>query len=216
VVGEEKGRVRYNEEEVTRMECKIKARGAGRGERQEIGSHIAPGHGRSGGQVGSRTTSPGTAPAPRWCPPGLTKTQRRRVQMLRAKEIEERKMEAESDAWFSQERPMNTPKKTWKEKQIEREDRSGASDSEPGSNENSAKVDINMVFQLPVEFGLPAAEMARLDLGVERDVFQKPDKLGQHTKPLYIKGYLGIWMASMLTACWLMGGLCQYHAMHHV
>jgi hypothetical protein len=32
--------------------------------------------------------------------------------MLRAKEIEERKMEAESDAWFSQERPMNTPKKT--------------------------------------------------------------------------------------------------------
>jgi hypothetical protein len=90
--------------------------------------------------------------------------------MLTAKEIEERKREAESDAWFSQERPMNTPKKTWKEKQIEREDRSGASDSdsEPGSNENSAKVDINMVFQLPVEFGLPAAEMARLDLGVER------------------------------------------------
>jgi hypothetical protein len=73
-----------------------------------------------------------------------------------------------------------------------------------------------MVFQLPVEFRLPAAEMARLDLGVEKDVFQKPDKLGQHTKPLYIKGYLGIWMASMLTACWLMGGLCQYHAMHHV
>jgi hypothetical protein len=33
VVGEEKGRVRYNEEEVTRMEREIKVRGAGRGER---------------------------------------------------------------------------------------------------------------------------------------------------------------------------------------
>jgi hypothetical protein len=33
VVKEEKGRVRYNEEEVTRMEHKIKARGVGHGER---------------------------------------------------------------------------------------------------------------------------------------------------------------------------------------
>jgi hypothetical protein len=66
-----------------------------------------------------------------------------------------------------------TPKKTWKEKRIEREDRSGASDSdsEPGSNENCAKVDINMVFQLPAEFRLLAAEMARLELGAERAVF---------------------------------------------
>jgi hypothetical protein len=43
---------------------------------------------------------------------------------------------------------------------------------------------------LPPEFGLPAAETAQLDLGAERVVFQKLDKLGQHMKPLYIKGYL--------------------------
>jgi hypothetical protein len=30
----------------------------------------------------------------------------------------------------------------------------------------------------------------QLDLGAERVVFLKPDKLGQHMKPLYIKGYL--------------------------
>jgi hypothetical protein len=135
------------------------------------------------------------------------------------KEIEERKREAARDAWFSQEQPMITPKKSWKEKRIEREDSSGASDSdsELGSNENCAKVDINMVFQLPTEFKLPAAEMAWLDLGAERAVFQKPDKLGQHMKPLYIKGYLdGKPINRMLVDGGEGGSLCQYHAMHHV
>jgi hypothetical protein len=54
----------------------------------------------------------GTAPAPRWCSPRLTKTQRQRVQKPRAKEIEEKKKEVECDAWFNKERLMVTPKKT--------------------------------------------------------------------------------------------------------
>jgi predicted aspartyl protease len=52
------------------------------------------------------------------------------------------------------------------------------------------EVDINMVFQILAEFMLPVAEAAQLDLGTERVDFQKPEKLGQHMKPLYIKGFL--------------------------
>jgi hypothetical protein len=43
--------------------------------------------GKQSGQ-GVKTTLPGTAPAPRWCPPRLTKTQCRCIQKLRAREIE--------------------------------------------------------------------------------------------------------------------------------
>jgi hypothetical protein len=43
---------------------------------------------------------------------------------------------------------------------------------------------VNMVFQLPVEFGLPEQEVAQLALGAERAIFEKPSKLGHHMKPL--------------------------------
>jgi hypothetical protein len=113
------------------------------------------------------------------------------VQKLRAKDIEEKK-EAEHDMWFKKEHPMLALKKTWKKKRIEREDRNNSLDSngEAATGEHGMKVDVNMVFQLPAEFGLPATKTAQLDLGVERAVFQKPDKLGQHMKPLDIRGYL--------------------------
>jgi hypothetical protein len=89
--------------------------------------------GKQGGQ-GVKTTLPSTAPAPRWCPPGLTKTQRRHIQKLGAREIEERTREAERDAWFNKEHPMITSKKTWKEKRIEKEGR----DNDSGSREDAA------------------------------------------------------------------------------
>jgi hypothetical protein len=50
--------------------------------------------------------------------------------------------------------------------------------------------DVNMVFQLPSEFCLLESEMAQLALGVERAVFEKLEALGEHMKPLYIKGHL--------------------------
>jgi hypothetical protein len=46
--------------------------------------------------------------------------------------------------------------------------------------------EINMVFQLPLEFSLPEREVTRLELGAERAVFKKPKQLGQHMKLLYI------------------------------
>jgi hypothetical protein len=73
--------------------------------------------------VGAKSTASRTAPASCWCPPCLTKTQRRRVQKLRAKELEEKKGEVERDRWFNQERPMVEATKTWREKRIAREEK---------------------------------------------------------------------------------------------
>ena len=43
---------------------------------------------------------------PRWCPPGLTRTQRRKLQRLRFRENKEKKMEKQRDEAFNQYRPM--------------------------------------------------------------------------------------------------------------
>jgi hypothetical protein len=97
----------------------------------------------------------GRLPAPCWCLPGLTKTQCRRVQKLRAQEIKEGQQEAERDRWFNQERLMAISVKSWKEKRIEKEERGSVSSSgdEHDSTSDTGIVDVNMVFQLPDEFG---------------------------------------------------------------
>jgi hypothetical protein len=62
----------------------------------------------------SGNAAPGTKPAPKWCPAGLTKMQRRRVQKLRARELEEKRREDERDRWFNQERLVVYTRRTWK------------------------------------------------------------------------------------------------------
>jgi hypothetical protein len=49
----------------------------------------------------SRTTVPGTAPAPHWCPPGLTPNQRRRIQRMRAQKLMEEAVKKERDEHFN-------------------------------------------------------------------------------------------------------------------
>jgi hypothetical protein len=136
--------------------------------------------------------APGTKPAPRWCPAELTKMQHRRVYKLPARELEEKRREEERDRWFNQERPMVYTRKTSKQKRIEREEQSdeSGSDAKCGKGQEAESADINMVFHLPMEFVLPEMEVAQLNLGAERVVFEKPEKLCQHMKPLYIKGHL--------------------------
>jgi hypothetical protein len=56
--------------------------------------------------------------------------QRRRVHKLRAREIEEKRKEAEQDLWFNQDSPMTCSGKTWKEKRIDREENGEASEEE--------------------------------------------------------------------------------------
>lgn len=47
-----------------------------------------------------------------------------------------------------------------------------------------------MVFQLPSEFCAPDDGVAELELGAKPAVFEKPQNLGQHIKPLHIRGLL--------------------------
>jgi hypothetical protein len=75
---------------------------------------------RPGNFRGSRIMSvaPGTKPGPRWCPIGLSHTQKRRVQRLRALEIKEEITEKELEEWFHRGRPMVPLKMIWKKKHI--------------------------------------------------------------------------------------------------
>jgi hypothetical protein len=75
---------------------------------------------------------------------------------------------------------------------IEREERGDnpSSRDEHDNTDDTGVVDVNMVFQLPPEFSLSEPEAMQLALCVERVVFENPHELGQHMKPLYIKGHL--------------------------
>jgi hypothetical protein len=60
----------------------------------------------------------GTKQGPQWCPTGITPTQKRRLQRLRASEIREETAEKRWDEWFSQDRQVVPLKITWKKKHI--------------------------------------------------------------------------------------------------
>jgi hypothetical protein len=51
-------------------------------------------------------------------------------------------------------------------------------------------MDVNMVFTIPVEFRAPTEDVTELALDVEHAVFEKPENLGAHMKPLFIWGHL--------------------------
>jgi hypothetical protein len=53
---------------------------------------------------------------PRWCPPGLTCTQRRKLQRLRFQEKREKELEKQRDEAFNQYRPMVPQGKEWRVK----------------------------------------------------------------------------------------------------
>ena len=63
----------------------------------------------SGGNI-IISVAPGTKSEPQWCPSGLTPTQKRRVQRLRASEIREQAAKKKRD----RDRPMVPPKMIWK------------------------------------------------------------------------------------------------------
>jgi hypothetical protein len=68
------------------------------------------------------SVAPGTKPGPRWCPTGLSHTQKRRVQRLRTLAIREEIAGKKRDEMFNRERPMVFPKKTWREKRLAAEE----------------------------------------------------------------------------------------------
>jgi hypothetical protein len=54
--------------------------------------------------------------APGWCPRGITKRKKCRMQKMHQRELAEKKEEEERDYWFSHLQPMTKPKQTWQEK----------------------------------------------------------------------------------------------------
>jgi hypothetical protein len=84
-------------------------------------------------------------PAPRWCPRGITKTQKHRLQKMCQRELAEIKEEEERDYWFNCLWPMTKPKQMWREKQLAKEENGSSGDSS-GKEEvevTSAKGDSN-------------------------------------------------------------------------
>jgi hypothetical protein len=94
------------------------------------------------------------------------------------------------DEWFNTARPMSVSRKTWREKRLVREERDGSESTDQSSVDEAGKVEANMVFELLAEFRAPEDEVAELALGAKTTVFQKPEKLGAHMKPLFVRGHL--------------------------
>ena len=126
---------------------------------------------------------------PRWCPDGLSRSQKRRVQRLRSLEEAEaqylhtlRKARPDLAAKIQRtlETEMRPPRKEWRVKQP----KADAKTSAP----------TNMVFVLPAEFRAPKVEevpVAQFDCGPRPVIFEKPrEKSYKHLKALYLKGYI--------------------------
>jgi hypothetical protein len=118
---------------------------------------------------------------PQWCPDGLTKSQKRRVQRLRQLEQHE---EAERVVLYK--------KKVWSKVWRPKPKADGKKDGKP-------QAEINMVVFLPKEFMAPVDSvvsdeefgMAQLTLEPKQAIFEKPkDGKRQHLKALILKGYV--------------------------
>ena len=126
---------------------------------------------------------------PRWCPDGLSHSQKRRVQRLRSLEEAEaqylhmlRKARPHLAVKVQQtlETGVRPQKKEWRPKQVKADAKASAS--------------TNMVFILPSEFCAPRNEevpVAQFDCGPRPVIFEKPrEKNYKHLKALYLKGYI--------------------------
>jgi hypothetical protein len=165
----------------------------------------------SGQKQTSRTTALGIALAPRWCPPGPTHSQRRRIQWMRAYKLKEDVAEKDRDKYFNTIQPMFPTKQEWRVKEkvdipapmTSDDDMDLLDDDESPLIKNgslpSIGMDINMVFTLPVEFRGAEKEVAQMCLGPKEVMFEKPEESSQHMKPLYVQGHIdGMLISQML------------------
>ncbi|KAK1650270.1 hypothetical protein QYE76_068075 [Lolium multiflorum] len=123
---------------------------------------------------------------PRWCPDGLSHSQKRRVQRLRNLEEAEaqylytlRKARPDLAVKIQQtlETEMRPQKKEWRPKQTKADAKASAG--------------TNMVFILPSEFRAPRTEevpVAQFDCGPRPVIFEKPrERSYKHLKALYLR-----------------------------
>jgi hypothetical protein len=126
---------------------------------------------------------------PRWCPDGLSRSQKCRVQRLR--NLEEAKNQypemlrkAHPDlavkVHYTQKKVSRPQKKEWCPRATKAD--------------GTTSVGTNMVFILPPEFYAPDHKellVAQLDFGPWPVIFEKPrEKNYKHLKTLYLKGYI--------------------------
>jgi hypothetical protein len=135
-------------------------------------------------------------------PPGLTHSQRRRIQWMRAQKLREEAAEKERDEHFNTIQPMFPTKQEWRVKEKTNTPTLTASDDNiylwddneaPLINDGSLPptgMDINMMFTLPIEFKGVEGEITRMRLGPKEAVFEKLEELSQHMKPLYVRGHI--------------------------
>jgi hypothetical protein len=81
--------------------------------------------------------APNKRPAPRWCPRGITKTQKCRLQKMCQRELAETKEEEVWDNWFNRLWHVTKPKQTWREKWLAKEEGCSSGDI---SGEEASKV----------------------------------------------------------------------------
>jgi hypothetical protein len=87
----------------------------------------------------------GVKPKPQWCPAGLTHTQKRRVQRLRASEIKEEIVENKRTECFNRDGPIIPLKMTWKEKHITTDENRNMDDTVVAQNsENNIDASTDM------------------------------------------------------------------------
>jgi hypothetical protein len=118
----------------------------------------------SGQKRMSRTTMPWMAPAPRWCPPGLTPSQRRRIQWMRAQRMREEAAKKERDEYFNIIPPVIPMRQEWRVKEkVDTHAPTTSNDDTDLLDDDEAPLikdgslpptgmDINMVFTLLAEF----------------------------------------------------------------
>jgi len=79
-----------------------------------------------------KSVTRGIHPKPQWCPAGLTHTQKRRVQRLRAIELKEEQVKKLLDLGFDKNKTVVSIKKMWRPKQVK---------EFPSDDENRSLVD---------------------------------------------------------------------------
>ena len=88
---------------------------------------------------------------PRWCPPGLTRTQRRKLQRLRAQVKKEQEFKRLRDRQFNHYRPMVPQDKVWRVKAVDQPARPVEPPQETGLTGTSDRSDRPEQPVRPVE-----------------------------------------------------------------
>jgi hypothetical protein len=117
---------------------------------------------------------------------------------LRAQKLREEATEKERDERFNTIQSVIPTKQEWRVKEkantsaltVSNDDMDLLDDDESllikDGSPPPTGMHINMVFMLPAEFRGAEEEVTQMCLGPKEVVFEKPEELSQHVKPLYV------------------------------